>query len=44
MPENLCPHCGSALTMKALVRATDEGYEYACEGCAVRERGGTPAS
>lgn len=40
MPEEpVCKHCGSTLTMNALVRPTADGYEYACEGCAVRERG-----
>lgn len=39
MPEAVCKHCGSALTMKALVKTTEEGYEYACDACAIRERG-----
>lgn len=38
MAENACVHCGSALTMARLVRVKEEGYEYACESCAVAER------
>lgn len=40
MTENACVHCGSALTMARLVRVKEEGYEYACESCAVGERPG----
>lgn len=39
-----CKHCGSTLTMNALVRPTADGYEYACEGCAIREGGYVPLS